>query len=255
MPRAIDLKHRLYSRVGRLAKALGQETRLEIIEILAQCPRTVETLSQILKTDIKSVSAHLKVLHAAGLVRVRRQGRFRQYAVAGREVLLLAVLLRKTAEHLLPAADAGGKAAAAAGEEARGSDGEADRLGPNAGADALDAARAVELAKNNALVLIDVRPPEEFAAAHLPGAVNMPLETLEAHIDEISEHTPCAAYCRGAYCFLAQKAREVFKRRGRNLSIVREGVLEFLTDDKEGLLERPAGDSSPTKPDVESRGF
>ena len=96
-------KHALYAQVGRLSRALGQQTRLEIIEILAQAPRSVETIASLLQTDIRSVSQHLQVLVECGLLTVERKGRFRWYAVRCQEVLQLAVLLRTTAETLLGA--------------------------------------------------------------------------------------------------------------------------------------------------------
>ena len=96
-------KHTLYAQVGRVSRALGQKTRLEIIEILAQAPRSVETIASLLQTDIKSVSQHLQVLVETGLLTVERKGRFRWYAVRCQEVLQLAVLLRTTAETLLGA--------------------------------------------------------------------------------------------------------------------------------------------------------
>ena len=83
----IERKHRLYAQIGLLGRALGQQTRLEIIEILAQCPRTVEMLSAILQTDINSVSAHLKVLRKAGLVCVEHCGNFRRYSVDRKSVV------------------------------------------------------------------------------------------------------------------------------------------------------------------------
>lgn len=239
----IDRKHQLYAHVSLLGRALGQQTRLEIIEILAQCPRTVEMLSNILHTDIKSVSAHLKVLLKAGLVTAQRRGRFRRYAVASPRVLELAVLLGQTArETETVAVENRRKAIEDAGSDRTDSLPDAD----------LDVDTALECARRHELTLLDVRPTEEFAAAHLPHAVSMPLETLEAHIDELPSETPCAAYCRGSYCFLAQKAADVFARHGRKLLIVREGVLDWLGGGRAGLLESDA--KGPKKPVLSEHG-
>ena len=210
----IERKHRLYAQIGLLGRALGQQTRLEIIEILAQCPRTVEMLSAILQTDIKSVSAHLKVLRKAGLVCVEHCGNFRRYSVANARVLELAVLMSRTARETAEAAEETGVSDDAA----------------------LDVETALQYAGNGELMLIDVRPAEEFEAAHLPHARSFPLETLEAHLETIPRTTACAAYCRGSCCFLAQKAAEIFKRHGRRLLIVREGVLDWLGEGRAGLL-------------------
>ena len=141
-------KHALYAQVGRLSRALGQQTRLEIIEILAQAPRSVETIASLLQTDIRSVSQHLQVLVECGLLTVERKGRFRWYAVRCQEVLQLAVLLRTTAETLLGAPQTDVK-------------------------DELSLSEGLSLAQQGKLQLIDVRPLEEFQSGHLAGALSM----------------------------------------------------------------------------------
>ena len=171
-------------------------------------------LSAILQTDIKSVSAHLKVLRKAGLVCVEHCGNFRRYSVANARVLELAVLMSRTARETAEAAEETGVSDDAA----------------------LDVETALQYAGKGELMLIDVRPAEEFEAAHLPHARSFPLETLEAHLETIPRTTACAAYCRGSCCFLAQKAAEIFKRHGRRLLIVREGVLDWLGEGRAGLL-------------------
>lgn len=163
-------KHTLYTQVGRLSRALGQQTRLEIIEILAQAPRSVETIASLLLTDIRSVSQHLQVLVECGLLTVERKGRFRWYAVRCQEVLQLAVLLRTTAETLLgapPQTDV---------------------------KDELSLSEGLSLAQQGKLQLIDVRPLEEFQSGHLAGALSMPLASLSETITKLDSETPAAAY-------------------------------------------------------------
>ena len=150
-------KHALYAQVGRLSRALGQQTRLEIIEILAQAPRSVETIASLLQTDIRSVSQHLQVLVECGLLTVERKGRFRWYAVRCQEVLQLAVLLRTTAETLLGAPQTDVK-------------------------DELSLSEGLSLAQQGKLQLIDVRPLEEFQSGHLAGALSMPLASLSERL-------------------------------------------------------------------------
>lgn len=204
----INLKHRLYEQVGIVAKALGHETRLELVELLAQAPRTVERLAEMLRVDVRSASAHLKVLARAGLVRSEREGRFQRYRLTSPKVAQLAVTLRETAELALrPLHDLVAETG--------------DRH------DEMDLAQATALAEAGRIRLVDVRDPEEFAAGHLPHAVNLPLERLETDPPEIPEGAVLVAYCRGPYCFKAKRAAEILARRGVQLRILSAGVMEW----------------------------
>lgn len=155
----LECKHRLYKKVGLIGKAFSHEVRLELIELLSQCPQTVEKLSEMLDEDYKSISAHLRVLYRAGLVTCTRNGRFQRYGLASPKVTALAVMIRETAEQSiaeLPCL-------------------EAESGIPNA---SLGIEDAVHYASEGKLILLDVRPAEEFAAGHLPHAINMPIEML-----------------------------------------------------------------------------
>lgn len=202
----IDVKHALYESVAKVSKALGQQTRLEIIEILAQAPRNVEAVARILKLEIKSVSQHLKVLEENGLVKARRDGRFRWYSVSCREVVELAVLLRRTAQKLYQI-----ESPAQTGES-------------------LSLRDALRLSDSGELQLIDVRPKEEYEAGHLPNAKSLPLEDLEKTIGALPWDLPAAAYCRSHYCFLVKQAQEIFSEHGRRLLLVEDGVEDWLAD-------------------------
>ena len=203
-------KHALYAQVGRLSRALGQQTRLEIIEILAQAPRSVETIASLLQTDIRSVSQHLQVLVECGLLTVERKGRFRWYAVRCQEVLQLAVLLRTTAESLLGVPQTDVK-------------------------DELTLSEGLSLAQQGKLQLIDVRPLEEFQSGHLAGALSMPLASLSETITKLDSETPAAAYCRSPYCFLARQAQEIFAKHGKTLYVLSDGVQDWKASSPELL--------------------
>ncbi len=221
MPSNAELKHALYHQVGKIGRALGQETRLEIIEILAQAPRTVEAIAQALHADVKSVSAHLKVLHDCALVDVSRQGRCRRYAVSCPEVLELAVLLRKTAQKTQRRA--------------------LEMLGhdfpqPASETEAIHLDDALELAQRRQLLLIDVRPAEEYEAGHIEHAVNIPLKNLEAYLESQPPQMPAAAYCRSPYCFLAREAQRIFAAHGRCLLIVEDGMLDWKATNSQKIV-------------------
>ena len=196
--RNIERRHQLYGRVSLLGRALGHETRLELLELLSQCPQTVEKLAATLDHDVKAVSAHLKVLAKAGLVAATREGRFMRYALKSPKVAALAVLLRETAEQI-----------------DRDLAGLVHEVVPKAH---VDLRQAVDAAGRGQIVLIDVRPAEEYAAGHLPNAVSMPLDELEARMGELAQDAVLVAYCRGPYCFQALEAKKIFEAHGRRAS-------------------------------------
>ena len=205
--RNIERKHQLYGRVSLLGRALGHETRLELLELLSQCPQTVEKLAATLDHDVKAVSAHLKVLAKAGLVAATREGRFMRYALKSPKVAALAVLLRETAEQI-----------------DRDLAGLVHEVVPKAH---VDLRQAVDAAGRGQIVLIDVRPAEEYAAGHLPNAVSMPLDELEARMGELAQDAVLVAYCRGPYCFQALEAKKIFEAHGRSLRVIPAGVMEW----------------------------
>lgn len=205
---SIERKHELYHRLSMVGRALGHETRLELIELLAQCPSTVEALANFLSLDIRSVSVHLKILVEAGFLKSVKEGRFRRYSVVSPKVVQLAVLLRQTAEELCCSC-------AGANDEA--------------GVEELSICEAADSAARGELLLIDVRRPEEFAAGHLPHAVNKPLADIDEWKHEIPDGAVVAAYCRGPYCFEAMKAKEKLSECGRKLRVVRAGVMEWVS--------------------------
>ncbi len=209
----IDIKHALYKQVSLIGKALGHETRLEIIEILSQCPQTVEKISDLLSTDIKSVSAHLKVLSRAGLVSAQREGRFMRYSILDSDITHLAVLLRETAQRTIKPLT------------------ELMHSAPPAQTP-MPIEEAVNGARDGRVLLIDVRPSEEFAAGHLPHAVNMPLGELGLNIYNLPNDIELAAYCRGSFCFKAREAAKIFAQHGRCLHVIPTGVMEWVSQGK-----------------------
>lgn len=204
----IEDKHKLYKEVSVVGRALGHETRLELLEILGQSPRTVEVLAELISTDLKSVSNHLQILARAGLVTATREGRRQRYALSGAWVADLAVTLRTAAE----------RASTALAELDAELAGDEELLSMEEAAARVAAGR---------MTLIDVRPASEYAAGHIPGAVHAEVDDVEALAESLPEALELGAYCRGPYCFLARDAAERLARRGRKLHLVREGVMEW----------------------------
>ncbi|MBK8184513.1 MAG: metalloregulator ArsR/SmtB family transcription factor [Candidatus Competibacteraceae bacterium] len=204
-------KDLLYEQVARIGKAVSSPKRLELLELLAQGEKTVEALARELSTDIKLASAHLKALKEARLVDSRREGKYVVYRLSGSDVAALWVLLRQVAEeHLL---------------ELRLT---LDRLVANpatlisVGREAL-----LEQARRGDVIVIDVRPPDEYRAAHLPFARSMPLTEIERRLAELPADKEIVAYCRGPFCLLSDQAVNLLAGRGYRARKILDGVSEW----------------------------
>jgi len=207
-----ELKDLLYEQVARMGKALSSPKRLELLEMLAQCEKSVETLTAELAIDIKLTSAHLKALRDANLVQTRRDGKYVFYSLTGPDVAQLGVALRAVAEeHLVDMRLALQQMVA-----------DPDHLVKTSRADLLAQARSGQV------LVIDVRPPAEFEAAHLPFARSMPLSELEQRLGELPPETDIVAYCRGPFCVMSDAAVKLLLARGYRASKTTDGVSEWL---------------------------
>jgi DNA-binding transcriptional ArsR family regulator len=180
-------KKALYEQFAVVAKALGHPQRLELIEHLAQGPRSVDLLASKLDLPIANVSQHLQTLRRAGLVLAERDGKYVNYRLADETVLSLFASVRTVAERHLA---------------------EVDRIvrGYFEARDDMEPVTREQLAlrmRDGLVTVIDVRPPDEFALGHLPSAINVPLSELEARLREIDADREVVAYCRGPWCVLS----------------------------------------------------
>lgn len=206
-----SLKDLLYEQVARIGKAVSSPKRLEILELLAQGEKTVETLATELSADIKLTSAHLKALRDARLVAARRDGKYVIYRLAGSDVERLWVMVRQVAEeHLLELKLALNQMVAIPAELA------------SVGREAL-----LEQARRGDVIVIDVRPPDEFETAHLPYARSMPLAELERRLSELPVDKEIVAYCRGPFCLLSEEAVKLLSARGYRVRKIVDGVSEW----------------------------
>lgn len=203
-------KDALFAEFAAVGKALGSPKRLELLDLLAQGPRSVEDLARSADLGLSTCSAHLQTLRAAALVATRRDGTRVYYSLAGEDVAALFDTLRHVASRHRPQTDAARSA----------------YLGP-ADTQDVEVADLLRLARTGAVLVLDVRPAAEYAAGHLPGAVHIPLEELPARIDELPADREVLAYCRGAYCVLAHEAVRLLTARGRRARRTRDGVLEW----------------------------
>ena len=206
-----SLKDLLYEQVARIGKAVSSPKRLELLELLAQGEKTVEVLASELSIDIKLASAHLKGLREARLVQSRRDGKYMVYRLSGPDVANLWVTLRLVAEeHLVELQMALQHMVAAP-----------DKLA-QVGRSAL-----LEQARRGEVIVIDVRPQEEYQAAHLPYARSMPLPELERRLAELPIGQDIVAYCRGPFCMMSDEALKLLSGKGYRVRKILDGVAEW----------------------------
>lgn len=204
-----EAKTALFDQFARVGKALGSGARLELLDLLAQGERTVESLAQAAGLGLTTASKHLQTLKQAHLVATRREGTRIYYRLAGTDVATLYALVRTVAHDRLPDVRAAGAA----------------YLGPDT--DQVTRDELLRRARTGNTVVLDVRPRQEYAAGHIPGAVSIPLEELPERLAGLPADQEIVAYCRGAYCVLAHDAVRLLAAAGRPARRLTEGMLEW----------------------------
>jgi len=204
-------KQRLYQAIGRVAAALGSGGRLQLLEFVAQGERSVDALAAMTGLSVANTSKHLQALRQAGLVNARKEGVRVYYGLAGNDVSLLLSALRGVAEHRAADVDKLLQDWLA----------HRDRLEPVAAREVLKRARA------GLITVLDVRPEEEFAAGHVPGAINVPIDKLEGYLAKLPKRKEVIAYCRGPYCLMSFEAVEKLRRRGFKAKRLQDGYPEW----------------------------
>ncbi|CAL9343650.1 hypothetical protein SUDANB106_00326 [Streptomyces sp. enrichment culture] len=207
-------KARLYDAFAATGKALASGKRLELLDLLAQGERTVDALAKAAGLNLTTASAHLQTLKQAGLVATRREGVRIHYRLAGDDVARLFALLREVAQ-----------THQAAVEPAR-----TAYLGEEAGR---EVAREELLARvgSGDVVVLDVRPAQEYAAGHIPGAISIPVDELAERVGELPDGVEVVAYCRGEYCVMAHDAVRLLVEQGRKAIRLSDGMLEWRLAD------------------------
>ena len=206
-----ELKNQLYEQVSRLGRVLGSPKRLELIELLCQGEKSVETLATQADISVKLASAHLKELRQTRLVEARKEGKYVLYRLASTGVADLWVALRSQAEERLVELQLALKDLVAEGD----------------GLQALDRKAIIKKAAAGEVLVLDVRPAEEYDAAHLPHARSLPLPELKKRLGELPRDVPVVAYCRGPYCLMAKSAVELLRKRGYQAAHLPDGVAEW----------------------------
>ena len=211
-----ERRARVFDELAVVGKAFSSARRLELVELLAQGERTVEGLARAAGMGVTTVSAHLQVLKLANLVQTRREGTKVHYRLAGDDVAQLYAAMRSVARER--SADVGRAL-------------EAYLNLP--GSDEVGLVTRDELAgllKTKKITLLDVRPPEEFVAGHIPGAQSVPLGSLIARAAELRDAPQVVAYCRGSFCVMAHDAVRLLGAEGVAARRLEDGMLEWRTD-------------------------
>ena len=204
-------KEAVFAGFAEVAKALGHGHRLEILDLLAQTERSVETLAERAGLSVANASQHLRLMRRAGLLSSRREGKRIFYSLSDPSVLELRTALQRMAE----------RNSAEVKGVIRDYFGERDALEPVSRAD------LVRRLKDGLVMVLDVRPEEEFVAGHLPGAVNIPLRELTKRLRGLPKNREVVAYCRGAYCVLAFEAVALLRKHGFKSRRLEDGFPEW----------------------------
>jgi rhodanese-related sulfurtransferase len=215
-------KDALFEAIATMGKAFASPVRLELVDLLAQAPRTVEELARASGQSVANASQHLQALHAAGMVTRAREGTRVRYALAGDEVLRLWLALREASALRLAEVER-------AAREYLGGD-----------VEAIGREELVERLARGDVVLVDVRPAEEYAAGHIEGARSVPLEELEWRLAELPSDREVVAYCRGPFCAYAHDAVRRLRATDRQARRLEEGWPEWRLADKPPTRRRAA---------------
>jgi rhodanese-related sulfurtransferase len=204
-------KDAVYEQFSRVGKAVSAPKRLELLDLLCQGPRTVEILADQVAISVANASQHLQVLRAARLVETEKKGLYVEYRLADAQVCRFLQTLRELAESRLAEVEQVTRQYL----EARGA------------MERVDGDELLRRVRNGEVTILDVRPPEEFQAGHIPGALSVPLAELKKRVAELPKDRDVVAYCRGPYCVMAIEAVALLRKKGFRAYRLEPGVVEW----------------------------
>jgi len=206
-----DFKNRLYGQLARLGKALSSPARLEILELLAQGERSVDSLATETELSLANTSQHLRTLRQAALVDSRKEGLFVYYRLVDPDVFELSKVIRSVAERRLADLERLVR----------------EHFGDRSEADSVQMDELLKRARTKQVVILDTRPASEYVAGHIAGAISVPVDDLHRRLKELSKGKEYVAYCRGPYCVYADRAVEILRANGRRARRLIEGFPEW----------------------------
>jgi rhodanese-related sulfurtransferase len=209
-----EFKDALYEQFARIGAAMSTPKRLEILDLLGQGERSVEVLAGAAALSVANASQHLRVLRSARLVDARRDGPYVYYRLADAGVWRLWSALRDLGKSRLAEIEQLVRAV----------------FGGEGDLESVDRPTLRTLARGGRVTVLDVRPPQEYRAGHIRGAVSIPVEELEGRLAELPREQDIVAYCRGPYCVLAVQAVEILRRHGYTARRLQDGFPEWRSE-------------------------
>jgi len=206
-----DYQDAFYEQLGRIGKAISSPRRIELLDLLAQGPRTVEVLAEESNLSIANTSQHLRALRSARLVESTRKGTFASYSIVGEQVNRFLEALKALGEDRLS-------------EIPQLHQSYLEKFGH---AEPVNGNQLLSRITNGEVAVIDVRPVEEYQAGHIPGALSVPIADIENNLSRLRKNQEVVAYCRSRYCLLAAHAVEVLHRNGFKAFRLEDGIMEW----------------------------
>ena len=206
-----NAKRDIFTNLARIGTALSSSTRIEFLELLAQAERNVEQLANLTGTTVANTSQHLQKLRQAGLIAGRKEGLYVFYRLAGDQVVGLLSALGQVGEAYLAEVERIVRLYLT----------QKDDLEP------VPAKELLERARKGVVTVLDVRPPEEYSAGHLPGAINIPINELEKRLRDLPKGREVVAYCRGPYCLMSYDAVAMLRKKGMKARRLEAGMPEW----------------------------
>jgi len=204
-------KREVFASLARIGTALSSPTRIEFLELLAQAERTVEQLANLTGASVANTSQHLQKLRQAGLIIGRKEGLYVFYRLPGDEVVGLLSAVSRVAETYVAEVERIVRLYFAYKDEL----------------EAVPAKELLERARKGLVTVLDVRPSEEYAAGHVPGAINIPVHELEKRMKELPRRREVVAYCRGPYCLMSYDAVEALRKKGFKARRLQDGMPQW----------------------------
>jgi len=211
MPEPTRFKTAIYQQIARIGKATAHAARLEILELLAQGPRTVEAVAGQIGQSVANTSHHLQILRGAGLVEAEKSGVYVTYRLADLQVGVFVLQLRTLAHARLAEIDRVSR----------------DYLERRGAMEAVSDDELLRRVRVGEVTVIDVRPSEEYEAGHIPNAISVPLSELKKRLRDLPKHREVVAYCRGPYCVMALDAVDILRAKGFRAHRMEHGVVEW----------------------------
>jgi rhodanese-related sulfurtransferase len=201
----------IYEQFTRIGKAISSPKRLELLDLLCQGERTVEALARAASLSVANTSQHLKKLQASRLIESEKSGSFVIYRVADKAVNAFFHAMRVLAEQRLAEIDQITQ----------------QFMQDKEGMEGVDRIELMQRVRAGEAIVLDVRPPEEFSAGHIEGAISIPLKKLGEHLSELSRDKEIVAYCRGPYCVMSIEAVKMLRAGGFRAARLEDDVYEW----------------------------